>query len=117
MPDRDDDASILNPPLAYRNREFLDSEQARPIRILAEYLQPLEVFEQEKVSDTIVFFGSARLTEDGGEFREETVKFFSDPHVFSESCAVLCSELYEFLCLEGFLDLPVDWRVSLQANE
>ena len=61
----DDDASILNPPLAYRNHEFLDSDQARPIRILAEYLQPMEVFEQEKVSDTIVFFGSARLTEDG----------------------------------------------------
>ena len=61
----DDDDSILNPPLSYRNREFLDSDQARPIRILAEYLQPMEVFEQEKISDTIVFFGSARLTEDG----------------------------------------------------
>jgi hypothetical protein len=59
----------------------------------------------------------ARLIGDGGEFREETVKFFSDPHVFSESCGVLCSELYEFLCLEGFLDLPVDWRVSLQAAD
>ena len=33
------------------------SDQARPIRILAEYLQPMEVFEEEKISDTIVFFG------------------------------------------------------------
>lgn len=65
MPEYADDASILNPPLAYRNREFLDSDQARPVRILAEYLQPMEVFEQEKISDTIVFFGSARLAEDG----------------------------------------------------
>jgi uncharacterized protein (TIGR00730 family) len=65
MPEYSDDASILNPPLSYRNREFLDSDQARPIRILAEYLQPMEVFEEEKISDTIVFFGSARLTEDG----------------------------------------------------
>jgi len=64
MTDHADDDSILNPPLAYRNREFLDSDQARPLRILAEYLQPMEVFEQERVSDTIVFFGSARLTED-----------------------------------------------------
>lgn len=59
----------------------------------------------------------ARLTQDDAEFRDETVKFFTDPHVFSESCAVLCAELYDFLCLEGFLDLPVDWRVSLERSE
>jgi hypothetical protein len=45
-------------------------------------------------------------------FHEETVKFFSDPHVFSETCEVLCDALYDFLCLEGFLDLPVDWRAK-----
>lgn len=54
----------------------------------------------------------ARMTSDNGEFRDETIRFFTDPHVFSESCGVLCEELYDFLCLEGFLDLPVDWRVS-----
>ena len=54
-----------------------------------------------------------QLTAANQEFREETVKFFTDPHVFSETCQVLCEELYDFLCLEGFLDLPVDWRVSL----
>jgi hypothetical protein len=59
----------------------------------------------------------ARLTQDDAEFRDETVKFFTDPHVFSETCAVLCAELYDFLCLEGFLDLPVDWRVSLERSE
>jgi hypothetical protein len=30
--------------------------------------------------------------------------------LFSETCEVLCDALYDFLCLEGFLDLPVDWR-------
>ncbi len=52
-------------PLAYHNREFLDSAAARPIRILAEYLEPLDVFQRELVHDTIVFFGSARLKEGG----------------------------------------------------
>ena len=52
-------------PLAYRNQEFLDSEAARPIRILAEYLQPLEAFERHRVHDTVVFFGSARIAEQG----------------------------------------------------
>ena len=52
-------------PLAYRNPEFLESDEGRPIRILSEYLQPLGVFRRQRVRDTIVFFGSARLREDG----------------------------------------------------
>jgi uncharacterized protein (TIGR00730 family) len=49
------------PPLAYYDREFLDSADARPIRILAEYLRPLRRFRQENIQDTVVFFGSARV--------------------------------------------------------
>jgi len=48
-------------PLAYTDDEFLDSEEARPIRILAEYLEPLRRFKQQNIQDTIVFFGSARI--------------------------------------------------------
>jgi uncharacterized protein (TIGR00730 family) len=51
--------------LAYENERFLESAGARPIRILAEYLAPLETFRRERVHDTVVFFGSARLTPDG----------------------------------------------------
>ena len=35
------------------------------LRILSEYLEPLSHFRDEKIQDTIVFFGSARITEDG----------------------------------------------------
>jgi len=52
-------------PLAYKNEEFMDSEDARPLRILAEYLEPMHAFHRARISDTIVFFGSARLTADG----------------------------------------------------
>jgi uncharacterized protein (TIGR00730 family) len=52
-------------PLAYMDEEFLESEDARPLRILAEYLGPLRTFRREQVRDTIVFFGSARLAPDG----------------------------------------------------
>src|SRR5262250_527976 len=48
-------------PLAYLNPEFLESEEARPIRILSEYLEPLRRFKEEKIQDTVVFFGSARV--------------------------------------------------------
>ena len=48
-------------PMAYLNNEFLDSAEARPIRILSEYLEPLRRFREQKIQDTIVFFGSARV--------------------------------------------------------
>jgi uncharacterized protein (TIGR00730 family) len=48
-------------PLAYLDRTFLESEEARPIRILAEYLEPLRRFRQQQIQDTVVFFGSARV--------------------------------------------------------
>src|SRR5258708_15979943 len=51
--------------VAYLYQSFLDSEDARPLRILAEYLKPLQIFRRERIRDTIVFFGSARLREDG----------------------------------------------------
>jgi uncharacterized protein (TIGR00730 family) len=46
--------------LAFLNREFLKSVAARPIRILAEYLEPSERMRRARIRDTIVFFGSAR---------------------------------------------------------
>jgi uncharacterized protein (TIGR00730 family) len=47
-------------PLAYLMPEFLSSEDARPVRILAEYLEPLRRFRAQNIQDTVVFFGSAR---------------------------------------------------------
>jgi hypothetical protein len=76
-------------------------------------------WEQVFMQQMVFFCGDElleRLTQTNEEFRDETVKFFTDPHMFSETCAVMCSELYDFLCLEGFLDLPVDWRVTLNAD-
>jgi uncharacterized protein (TIGR00730 family) len=52
-------------PLAYKDESFLDSDDARPLRILAEYLEPLASFRHEDVKETIVFFGSARIAADG----------------------------------------------------
>jgi uncharacterized protein (TIGR00730 family) len=52
-------------PIAYKNKQFMESDEARPLRIVAEYLSPLEAFRREKIQDTIVFFGSARITPEG----------------------------------------------------
>jgi len=49
----------IEPP--YRDSVFMESLPARPVRILAEYIDPLECLRREKVGDTIVMFGSARI--------------------------------------------------------
>jgi len=64
-PPNDAPAPTGRDPLAYRDAAFLDSDDGRPLRILSEYLRPLSVFRRRRVHDTVVFFGSARITEDG----------------------------------------------------
>jgi uncharacterized protein (TIGR00730 family) len=58
-------AAPHDPPLAYQDRRFLDSDDGRALRILAEYSEPLQRFRAARVCETIVFFGSARATADG----------------------------------------------------
>ena len=52
--------SPLRPPKFYNDATFMNSPDARSLRILSEYLGPLSRFHREKIKDTIVFFGSAR---------------------------------------------------------
>jgi hypothetical protein len=57
---------------AYHNPGFLNSKDARPLRILSEYLEPKSRFDHFKVDDTIVFMGSARIQ--SREAAEEMVR-------------------------------------------
>ena len=52
------------PVKAYRDQKFINSKEARALRILAEYLEPKSRLDAADISDTIVFFGSARLADD-----------------------------------------------------
>ncbi|MFH1665088.1 MAG: LOG family protein [Candidatus Omnitrophota bacterium] len=45
---------------AYDNPDFLHSAPARPIRVLAELIEPVSRLKKHKLYDTVVFFGSAR---------------------------------------------------------
>jgi len=47
--------------LAYQDPAFMESLSARPLRILAEYFDPLTRLRKAGVADTIVMFGSARI--------------------------------------------------------
>jgi uncharacterized protein (TIGR00730 family) len=50
--------SATIPKLAYRDERFLESTDARILRILSEYLEPQTRLRREGVQNTVVFFGS-----------------------------------------------------------
>ena len=50
----------IQPEKAYKNLDFLNSKDARTLRILSEYLYTKKQFEEQNVQNTIVIFGSAR---------------------------------------------------------
>jgi uncharacterized protein (TIGR00730 family) len=49
------------PPKAYKDMEFLNSPDARIIRMISEFLEPQRRFRASGIRDTIVMFGSARV--------------------------------------------------------
>jgi uncharacterized protein (TIGR00730 family) len=49
------------PPKAYQNPDFLLGDDGRIVRVLSEYLEPASRLAVERVKDTVVFFGSARI--------------------------------------------------------
>jgi len=53
--------SVQMPPLAYRNLRFLESSDARALRIVSEYFDPLARMRRAGIQHTVVFFGSARI--------------------------------------------------------
>lgn len=61
----DNTLQAVRRPVAYKNVEFLESADGRIVRILSEYLHPHSHFRDANIEDTIVFFGSARIVEEG----------------------------------------------------
>ncbi len=53
-----------SPSIPFNNLDFLHSREARPIRIISEYIDPEVRFSKNGVHHTVVFFGSARIKED-----------------------------------------------------
>ena len=52
---------LKQPVKAYNNLDFLNSSDARTLRILSEFYEPQARFKKHNIIDTVVFFGSARM--------------------------------------------------------
>ena len=62
----DQPAKGSRPPLAYKNEEFLNGRDSRPLRIISEYLEPLSHFRRQRDSGHGgVFRGRRAFQEDG----------------------------------------------------
>ena len=59
--DPEDERGAAWPVKAYKNPRFLASRDARSVRLLSEFEEPKARFAHYDISDTVVFFGSARL--------------------------------------------------------
>ena len=107
--------AVMDPQtLAYLDRVFLESDDARPLRILAEYLEPLKRFTEHHIHDTVCFFGSARTRShaeandtlarlqsqpETGAFYEEQIREAERAVAFSryyEDCRQLARQLTEW---------------------
>ena len=52
------------PKIAFKNLEFLDSPEARALRILGEYIEPLNRLKDLKVNSMVFFLGSSKADPD-----------------------------------------------------
>ncbi len=109
-------------PLAYQDLEFLESEEGRPLRILAEYLEPLRRFKAQNIQDTVVFFGSARIRgrEDAEQELERLVERYGvkagadvEAHLLRGRKAVEWSRYYEEA--RELARLLTAWAVTLDS--
>jgi uncharacterized protein (TIGR00730 family) len=107
-------------PLAYLDHAFLESSEARPIRILAEYLEPLRRFREQNIQDTVVFFGSARIhsREHAEQALDRLVRRFgsrtgAEEHLARGRKAVQWSRYYEEA--RELAAMLTEWSLSLDA--
>ena len=68
---------------AYNNAKFLNGDDARGIRILAEYLEPATRFRRKDIRKAIIFFGSARIN----KLTKKTSRYYRDSVALAEKLA------------------------------
>ena len=109
------------PKLAYRDGRFMESSDARTLRIGAEYLEPQARLLKAGVLNTIVFFGSARiLPQDVAQARlasieaENATHPVAPEHLRAARTAVEMSKYYEEA--RRLARLITEWSLSLKRG-
>lgn len=108
---------------AYKNLSFLNSPDARLIRMLAEYQEPLSRFRRYDIADTIVFFGSAR-TRPSEIIRKDMAKLQSLPAQSGRNNQKALAKLEDELKMARYYDDAVvlsrkltEWSKNLEKGQ
>lgn len=113
------------PKKAYRDEEFLNSREARPVRVLCELLEPEKRFDEHNIKNTVVFFGSARIPSlDDAEARvvelERSLAAAVDPDAARRELDHARAGLAMAHYYEDAVDLAhklTEWSISLPEND
>lgn len=112
---------LTKPVKAYENLEFLNSSDARIIRMLAEFIEPQSKFRKHKIIDTIVFFGSARLKSRKDSLAEYNKFKIMNPKIptFAENLRVAQHQLEMSKYYEDAVELSkrlTEWSLNLGTH-
>lgn len=72
---------------AYKNPDFMQGDDARPLRILAEYLEPRARLAEQAVERGLIFWGSARLKPDRLRPVDDTVDYYNQARLLAARMA------------------------------
>lgn len=90
---------------AYKDQDFMNSRDARTLRILSEYIAPEAKFKANGVNHTVVFFGSARIKPDDNSFG--TAQYYNAARQMAAELALFSRKLKEetgdsfYICTGG----------------
>jgi uncharacterized protein (TIGR00730 family) len=120
------DAKDNTPIRAYNDAEFLNSPEAREIRILSEYVEPLRRLKRARIKDTIVFYGSARtLSQKEAEtnLKKKTKEFEKNTNPTSDQAASLKKAGLDLKMSKYYEDARelafrlTDWSTELEESQ
>lgn len=110
---------------AYNNADFLNSDDARTIRVLCELTEPKQRFAAENVKNTIVLFGSARTrTEEQAKaelaavestFKDESKLSPEEAEMLRKARANLKAAPY-FKAAADLAEKLTDWSMTLDCS-
>ena len=102
---------------AYKNLDFLSSRDARTLRILSEYLEPQSRFGHYRVTDTVVFFGSARAlpADEASSKLEKALAEKDEPKIEASRRSVTLARYYEDA--RTLARLLTEWSKSLELPD
>ncbi len=68
---------------AYKDADFMMGDDARPLRLLAEYIEPRTRLAEHKVERALIFWGSARLRPQEADPVDDSVDFYSQARLLA----------------------------------